>query len=111
MSWDDIAAKLDRVGDHLKRFREERDAFLNGDANGVRNEVDSVNGYLSVIAFSHAAPPKLYSVLMGELLYHMRSTLDYTACLLTDPSGGIVHTSVEFPIYIKPDGAKGFGVL
>src|SRR3989304_9369397 len=108
MSWDDISAKLDRIGHHLKAFNEETERFLNSDVNGVTNDFDSEPGYLIVKAFSRSGPPKHYSVLMGEILYHLRSALDYLACQLTNDSGGVVGKLVGFPIFLIP---TGFGTL
>lgn len=108
MSWDDIAAKLDRIGDHLKAFNEETERFLNSDVNGVINDFDSEPDYLIVKAFSRSSPPKHYSVLVGEILYHLRSALDYLACQLTRENGGVCDSPVEFPIWVKP---TGFGTL
>ncbi len=108
MSWDDIAAKLDRMGEHLKSLKEESDGFLNGEQNGVVNDFGSEPNHLIVKAFSNAPPPKRYGVLVGEILYHLRSCLDHMACQLTEDNKGICNRDVEFPIFTK---SKGFGEL
>ena len=52
--------------------------------------------------------PLRFSVTAGEVLYHLRSSLDHLACDLIRPNGGCVTPQSQFPIFtFKPTKRKG----
>lgn len=97
-----IAPKLKRGIEHLKELRGEINTFLESDANGVVTDFDSEPGCLLVKAFVGNDPPPRFGILIGEILYHFRSTLDHLACELTKANNQPVDRNVEFPIFDDP---------
>jgi len=98
-----IGYKLTRATKHLKTLRRTIQRFLKGNTNGVVNDFTSDPGYLIVKAFSRRAPPPSCSGLIGEILYHQRAALDYTACDLARYYKQVVDDHVEFPIFRSRD--------
>ena len=99
-----IKAKLDRSVGIIREISEERRQFLASDEfYGITIDYESEPGYLLVKVLELSKPPPIFSVLIGELLYHCRSCLDHLACELTELNSGIVDTGVAFPIFDDPD--------
>jgi hypothetical protein len=108
MAWGDVQAKLERMGTHLEAIRDVSHEYLKSDKLGITSDFESEPGFYLVRAFVHEAPPKSYSVLVGEMLYHLRSVLDYVAWQLTEDAGETPTEDTEFIIWTRP---TGFGEL
>jgi len=100
---DPIRLKLNRGVNQLKELYGLIEAFVTGDSNGVRNDFESEPNYLLVKAFTNDEPPPIWSLLIGESLYHLRSVLDHLVCELTVANNQIVDSKVEFPIFDDGD--------
>ena len=98
-----IALKLRRSIVHLKHLERTIKRFLNGNANEVVNDFQSEPGYLIVKVISYRPPPRSCSLLIGDVLYHQRAALDYTACELARYNEQVVDDHVEYPIFLDRD--------
>jgi hypothetical protein len=87
----------------LQSLSQERKRFLSSEDYTVILDHESEPGYLLLKVDAHSEPPPSFSVLIGEVLYHLRSSLDHLACALTEENGGIVDDDTEFPIFDDAD--------
>ena len=98
-----IAWKLKRSILHLKALQRTIERFLGSKANGIIHDFQSEPGYLIVKAFSRRKPPFSCSLLIGDVLYHQRASLDYTVCELARYNKQVVDDRIEYPIFVNRD--------
>jgi hypothetical protein len=95
------ALKLARAGHHLKVLKQEIEGCLEADSKGVVTDFESEPGYMILKAYLRREPSPMCSLQIGEILYHLRSVLDYLVCYLTEKNGQVVDNKVEFPIFLR----------
>jgi hypothetical protein len=93
-----IEEKLKRANQHVHKVRTECDAFINESANRelVNYDAESAEAFRRFHK-DRIVPPRL-SVLTGETLYQLRSSLDHLACALILKDGGTLTLKSQFPI-------------
>jgi len=108
-----IRKKIERAKENIKDLRREIDFFLD---YGIKPNIpdDDVKSLeeLKKVHLNRPVPPRL-SVLIGEIVHQLRSTLDHLAWQLSDTSyRSSFPRRIEFPIYIfpikDPDELKSF---
>jgi hypothetical protein len=96
---DGINEKLNRADEHIKQLDIAIERFFGNGPNRTVADFDAE----SVEAFrrSHQdrTVPLPLSVIAGEILYHLRSSLDHLACLLILKDGGSPCLNSQFPIF------------
>ena len=102
-----IAAKLDRADEHIAQFESEARIFLNKDTSANLLYKDPhVKEAFEQFHANRPVPLQL-SVVAGEAVYHLRSTLDHIACALILKGGGTITLDSQFPIErFKPTTPK-----
>jgi len=94
--------KMSRARVHFKAIDRSIKRFNASNANSVVNDFYTEPGYLIVNAVSRREPSRYLSQLIGDWLYNIRATLDYTACELARINGEAIDDKVEFPIFLEP---------
>lgn len=107
-----IREKLKRADEHIKDFGTEADAFRDETPN--RELVDYNTQTAEAFKEFHRQrriPPRL-SVLSGDVLYQLRSSLDHLACALIVADGGTITEKSQFPICrfkpVKPKDVRRY---
>lgn len=93
--------KLVRADEHLKALNDEVAAFLQIRPYEVVTQQDVPGGNIRAHVVYRHAPPDLLFMLIGDVLYNLRSALDHLAWSL---AGTRANSSTEFPIFI--DGTR-----
>lgn len=105
---DSIREKLKRAEENIKNLNREIDIFLDyGIYRSIPDDDVKALSELLQLHFNRSVPLRL-SVLVGEIIHQLRSTLDHLAWQLSSDSYRISHpTRIEFPIYIhRPDPTR-----
>jgi len=96
-----IGLKLDRAAHHLDALEESLDSFMSPDPKerrGIAIEIDSEHRNWQIVVHLPGGIPAIWSVLIGEVLYQLRSSLDHIV-------NGLVAVSTPdnaFPICLQP---------
>lgn len=72
------------------------------EANGIDIEFKP-GGRLEIILSQMGEPPQDISVLLGEVIYHLRSALDYMVYELAKSDSGKAQSGTQFPIDDTPE--------
>ena len=95
---DGARAKIERANENIKNLNVEIDTLLNSNLYRIIPERDDDAGKQS---FRFTGPPSVplrISVLVGEIVHHLRSVLDHLVWQLVIRGGGSPGTHHEFPI-------------
>jgi len=97
---DGCRAKLERARETLDALELEVANFLSKDPPPVRLETKHINGGLeyAFIAYGEPNPPLRISVIAGEIVHHMRSSLDHLIYALVIRNGVSPTFQHQFPI-------------
>ncbi len=99
LNLDGVHSKLQRADTHLQTLQAEIAAFFDREPYGFRQELDREAGtYRLCVDGVREDPPLLWSVIVGEFVYDLRSGLDQLACQLALVSGGKCDRT-QFPIF------------
>ncbi len=96
---DGIRAKLDRADEHLEALKNEIGVFLNGKPHVYWTKADVHKGRYAVHVTINAEPPLRLSVICGDYIQCLRSTLDYLVCAVVPK----VTRRTAFPIFDNSD--------
>jgi hypothetical protein len=96
---DGIRAKLDRANKHLKTLKDEIGVFLDGEPHTYWTKTDVYSGRYGVHVTINAEPPLRLSVICGDYIQCLRSTLDYLVCAVVPK----VTRRTAFPIFEDAD--------
>ena len=100
--------KLERANRRIEELGGEIDTFLNEEANATLVYEDPEEADAFRRQHNSRDVPLRFSVTAGEVLYHLRSSLDHLACDLIRRNGGCVTPQSQFPIFtFKPTKRKG----
>jgi hypothetical protein len=98
---DGIKLKVSRAEEHLEALRVECSAYLDSKPfEPVRPAQSESDNDLTVWKVNHSPPLRL-SVLLGDFLHSLRSSLDHIAWQLVLDNGGTPDKSTSFPIVLK----------
>lgn len=90
--------KIERADENIRNLRSEVAAFLESKQNDVVSEIDPKTGHGLVKFAGDLSAVRRFAVLSGEIVYHLRSSLDHLVWrLITDPALRSIHSG--FPIY------------
>ena len=97
---DSIKAKIERADKTLHDLNGEIVAFIRAHSDPYRivREFRNQGKDYVFIAFGELAVPLRFSVLAGEILYHLRSSLDHLVWKLVEEEGGTPTRANQFPI-------------
>jgi hypothetical protein len=97
---DGCRAKLERAKETLDALELEVAKFISQDPPVVRLERKHINDGLeyAFIAYGDPSPPLRISVITGEIIHHMRSSLDHLIHALVIHNGGKPTFQHQFPI-------------
>jgi hypothetical protein len=105
---DEILTKFERAHEHLNILNKEIERFIKGKPCGhtSKREPKGECEYDVIVRVQIKTPPPIrLSVIIGEILYHIRSALDHLVYQLTLANGVTdekILDSCEFPIFDKP---------
>ncbi len=102
-----IAAKLERADQHIVQLGTEAEAFSNETPHRELIDYDAEAAKAFKAFHLNRVVPARLSILTGEAIYQMRSSLDHLACALILKDGGTVTDGSQFPIFrfepVKPE--------
>jgi hypothetical protein len=104
--------KIERANEHITNLQAILQPFADANTYKVRREYDDKLGRLSFVLEAPHSFPVETSVLIGEALYHQRSTLDYLVWQLVHKNTGSPPTNTTksgFPIFTTREGYKARG--
>jgi hypothetical protein len=94
-----IHEKLKRADENIVNLKTEIGAFLNEGMYPVIPHPDSTT-WQEAVNYHRSKPiPKRFSVLAGEIVHHLRSSLDHIIWHFSDVKSANVQTSIEFPVF------------
>lgn len=97
---DGLRIKLNRARQHLEELNTAVDEFMRqGDSTGVVIDFNFPKRECIVHARVPGVPPLEWAVIVGEVLYHLRSALDYLVWQLVLSNGNVPTYRTEFPIF------------
>src|SRR5215204_3286604 len=98
--------KIERANEHINSLRSDVQRFVTSSPLKVRQSYDTNRGEL-VLPFAEVPelPPRL-SILVGEVLYQVRSALDHMIWQLIVAEGHTPPPKSGFPIFSQEDGYK-----
>lgn len=103
---DGAYARLERAREHLANLEGQIASFR--DDQSARFEIDLVPGTQKLRIGANrraAAPPPIFRILIGEIVYNLRAALDYLVYELAILDSGSSKSGTQFPI---EQTAKGF---
>jgi hypothetical protein len=111
-SLDNAHARVRRAQNHLTRFKRERTLFFKKMHNMTAHiDMDlglayDPDGESIVTGYSPRLIPEIFSVLVGETVYNLRSALDYLVYELAFLDSRNIQKGTQFPIEDSPAGWK-----
>jgi hypothetical protein len=100
--------KIKRADEHIKNLNSEIDAFLSGEPKPyrvVRYTKEEGRAY-EWIGFEEQAPPLRFAVIAGEIIHHLRSSLDHLVVGMVRRRENAISTRHAFPITKEPKKFK-----
>lgn len=95
-----IRARIERANEHIQNLKSRLDSFRETNPYGVRSEDDSESGYRIYRVVVRNAIPSSIPILIGEILYQLRSSLDHLVWQLVEASGNApIEKVTGFPIF------------
>jgi hypothetical protein len=102
-------AKIERAKENIKNLTIEADGFLraNADGYGVVGKLKNEREYV-ITAFDKGLQPVplRFSVMAGEILHNLRTSLDHLVCAHVEARGGKPTRAHYFPICVGADQFK-----
>ena len=97
-------AKIQRAEESIGNLNREITAFLSGDPPPYKIVREHQDNGLKYAFMAYAEPvPLRFSVLAGEIVHHLRSSLDHLIYALIVKGGGTPTNNNQFPIYLTPE--------
>ena len=110
--FDGIYEKLKRAHENIINLKSEIDTFLKGEYSVLVNPDNEL--MLKATEYHRQRKiPLRFSVLSGEIVHHLRSSLDHIVWFVSDPAYRTKHrTNIGFPILktrpVKPESIAGY---
>ena len=101
-------AKIERAEEHIQNLKAEIDAFFLSDPKPYRivREAEDEGRSYRWIGFEDRALPLRFAVITGEIIHHLRSSLDHLVVAMVLHKGKAVSTDHGFPITETPEKFK-----
>ncbi len=106
-SLEGVKLKIARAAEHLEELSKEVKDYLDSQPYEVVAEARQEDNPLLVCKV-HRQPPLRLSLLLGDFLHNLRSSLDHLAWQLVLASDGTPETLTSFPIYARRRKYKEF---
>jgi hypothetical protein len=100
---DSVAEKLRRADEHRRGLADEVDRFTSQPPYRVTESFDG--GIHTLVAEVRAQPPTRFAIILGDVLYNLRSALDHLIWQFALTTTSAPHRFTAFPIY---DSAEDF---
>src|SRR5258708_7640183 len=98
-----VLGKYNWAEKHVKNFEVACEEFRKANSDPVVREEDGQTGEV-IFRVSHVPVlPDDLSLLMGDAMQNLRSTLDYLACELVAVAGNLPNTQTAFPVFDTAD--------
>ncbi|HSY35783.1 MAG TPA: hypothetical protein VK814_08545 [Acidobacteriaceae bacterium] len=104
MSYRDVWAKYDRAEKHIKDFRSAVAAFGDANRDHVGKKTNEETGDLIYYLKSVPVIPVEISLILGDAIHNLHSSLDYLAHAIVRPVGARAIKDTKFPIRDTSDG-------
>ena len=93
-------AKIERAAENIKAFEKEVVAFIAANTNScsIKREFRRNGREYAFIASGELVVPPRFAVIAGEIVHHLRSSLDHLICALVLKNGGVPTRKHQFPI-------------
>lgn len=98
-----VEAKLDRANEILGCLEKESFKYFSQDPPVVRLEHKNTNNEYAFIAYGEPNPPLRFSIMAGEIVHHLRSSLDHLITALVIRNGVEPTYQHQFPICTSED--------
>jgi hypothetical protein len=110
-----IRQKIRRAEEHIRALQQREVEFSQANPPSIRLEYDDRLQGMKLLVQKICTPPNIISILIGEVLYQLRSSLDHLIWQLIEANGNTPTDRSEFPIFkdskkFKAGGAKIRGV-
>ena len=102
MDVDGIVAKIERARHSLEDLRSEISSYCETKAAERRDEFSRGRRSWDFPQKGHGEPPVDWSVMVGEIAYNLRSSLDHLVWQLVIANGMTPSEDSQFPIYLCP---------
>jgi hypothetical protein len=102
-TWD-AYRRVDRAGEHLADLETRANSYA---AREREVTFVKVEGHTVGIVGERNLPPPELSVIAGEVVYNLRTALDYLVFQLAFADSGEVKKGTQFPIEDTPEGFRG----
>jgi hypothetical protein len=105
----DVQARIDRAKELLQGLKGEVIAFFDAKPYEAVVEEETGTGDLVVKAKIHGQPPEQWKITTGEIIHHLRSSLDLWVHDLVIKNGNAPTRKTAFPVFDKDADFKKFG--
>ncbi|MCL4690988.1 MAG: hypothetical protein KJ060_00530, partial [Candidatus Hydrogenedentes bacterium] len=97
-TYDNIRSKIERADQHIQELDQAIREFMNNKPFRIVTKQDKNTGeHIMVIADARPIPAE-WSILAGEAVHQLRSSLDHAICYMVERAGGKVTKRTQFPI-------------
>lgn len=105
---DGCRAKLARARETLRTLEREAEKYVSQNSPLVRVEKQFLNGGLehAIVAYGNHNPPLSFAVITGEIVHHLRSSLDHLIHALVVSNGEAPTKQHQFPICLTEKAFK-----
>jgi hypothetical protein len=107
-AYERVLAKYDWAKKHVDNLESAVDSFRLANPHSLGRNHDPETGEYVYYVVSVPVIPDSISLMLGDAVHNLRSTLDHLACALVEASGSQPNSQTGFPIF---DTAKAYGEM
>ena len=105
---DGAFARVNRAAEHIAELKRTVDIFQQAYHDAVASQFDSDLPDQPDLGPKSVPAPEQIGILVGEICYNLRASLDYLVYELAILDSGVVQDDTQFPIYDKEDEIQDF---
>jgi hypothetical protein len=105
-AYSSVLEKLDWAQEHIKHFQAAATLFRDANRNCVRKNTNQETGDVTYYIESVPQVPSHLSLMLGDAIHNLRSTLDYVAAAMEIAAGETPDKYTGFPIFDSPEGYR-----
>lgn len=98
-AYEDVLSKFERSQQHIGDLKARWDAFRKSNPIAVTCQYYSELGYVNVLVDHVPELPLEFTLILGDALFNLRSSLDHLVCRIIEASGKTPDTHACFPIF------------
>lgn len=102
-AYEDVSSKLNRADEHIRDLKTRWDVFRKANPIAVTRQDYGELGYVNVFVDHVPEVPVEFSLILGDALFNLRSSLDHAVCRIIESSGKTPDTHACFPIFETPE--------